>query len=80
MPTIDDTVDKLDAAKRKNIILNFLSTILFSIPIVGELAGAVLGLAAIGPTVAILETLSEVAMDIFTMVDDKTTSHWVFSA
>ncbi|KAH8893931.1 glycoside hydrolase, partial [Thozetella sp. PMI_491] len=71
MTTIDDTVDKWNADKRKSIILAFLSAVFFFVPIVGEVIGAIAAFAGIARIIAILGTLGEIATDIYSMVDDK---------
>lgn len=48
----------------------FLTAIFFFIPVIGEGAGAVSSMAAIGRIVALLVEVGNVALDIYTIVDD----------
>ncbi|KAH8899349.1 glycoside hydrolase [Thozetella sp. PMI_491] len=68
---ISDTVQEWDEEKRKNIILAFITGILFFVPVVGEVAGAIASLATIGRVISILGALGELATDIYGVVDTK---------
>ncbi|KXJ87032.1 hypothetical protein Micbo1qcDRAFT_125215 [Microdochium bolleyi] len=70
MQEIDDIVDDWEEQKRKAIILAFLSAILFFVPIVGEVVGAIAGLANIGRIIAILGAGANTAMEVYNIVDD----------
>jgi hypothetical protein len=70
METVVETADEIDEAQRKSIILAFLGAILFFIPVVGEVLGSVAGLATLARIVAVIATAGDVAMDIYTIVDD----------
>lgn len=48
----------------------FPTVIFFFIPVIGEGAGAVSSMAAIGRIVALLGEVGNVALDIYTIVDD----------
>ncbi|KAK3360576.1 killer toxin alpha/beta [Lasiosphaeria hispida] len=69
--TIADTIDEMEEEKRKNIILAFLSAILFFVPVIGEIASSIAALATIGRVIAILGTAGQVALDIYSVVDSK---------
>ncbi|KAH8892724.1 glycoside hydrolase, partial [Thozetella sp. PMI_491] len=70
MDQVVEVADEIDEAKRKAIIFAFLSALLFFIPIAGEIAGAIAGVAAIARIAALIGTLGDVAMDIYSLVDD----------
>ncbi|XP_044724772.1 putative glycoside hydrolase family 18 protein [Hirsutella rhossiliensis] len=70
MSKIDDIVDEWEAAKRKNIILAFLSAIFFFIPIIGEVDGAVASLAGVARILATIGVAGDVALGIYEIVDD----------
>lgn len=69
--SISETVDKWEDEKRKNIILAFLSGILFLVPIIGQLASAVNALATVGRIIAILGAAGQLALDIYDVVDTE---------
>jgi chitinase len=74
MQKVEDIAGEIDAAKRKEIILVFLSTLLFFIPIAGEVAGAANGMATLGRIIAVLGVAGNAAMDIFNIVQDPNNS------
>ena len=70
MSQVEVIADKIDAAKKKAMILAFLSAILFFIPIAGEVAGSVAGLADLASVLAVLGAAGDLAMGVYTIVDD----------
>lgn len=71
MSDIVDEVNRWEEEKRKNIILAFLTAIFFFIPIAGEVLGSIAALANIGRVIATLGAAGELALDIYSIVDDK---------
>ncbi|KAH7310815.1 hypothetical protein B0I35DRAFT_358159 [Stachybotrys elegans] len=71
MQKIDDTVDKWDAEKRKNILLAFLSGIFLIVPVVGQVVGSIATLANIGRIIAMVGIAGNVALGIHDVVDNK---------
>ena len=69
--SISDAIDEAQREREKNIIIAFLTSIFFFIPIIGQLVGTVAALANIGRIIAILGTLGEIAIDIYSVVDTK---------
>ncbi|KAI9700939.1 MAG: hypothetical protein M1820_006584 [Bogoriella megaspora] len=70
MGEVESVADKIDEEKRKAIILAFIGAILFFIPIVGEVAGAVAETADIAAIIGVIGTVGNAAFDIYTIVDD----------
>ena len=70
MALVDETADKIDDAKRKAIILAFISAILFFIPIVGEVAGTIEAAGDLGAIISLLGDAGNVAFDTYTVVKD----------
>ncbi|KOS45752.1 hypothetical protein ACN38_g3354 [Penicillium nordicum] len=62
--------EEIEEAKREAILMAFPTVIFFFIPVIGEGAGAVSSMAAIGRIVALLGEVGNVALDIYTIVDD----------
>ncbi|KYK56202.1 hypothetical protein DCS_08170 [Drechmeria coniospora] len=71
MKTVNDIGEKMDAEKRKAIIIGFISALLFFIPIAGEIMASVATMATIGRIIAMLGAVGSVAMDIYSVVDSK---------
>jgi hypothetical protein len=70
METVVDTAEEIDEERTKGIILTFLGALLFFIPVVGEVLGSVAGLASLARIIAVLATVGDAAMDIYSIVDD----------
>lgn len=70
MATVDSVAEKIDAEKRKSIILAVIGAILFFIPIVGEVVGSVAEGADIAAIVTFLGVAGNAAMDTYTALDD----------
>jgi chitinase len=70
MATIEDIADKIDAAKRKAIILAFLGALFLIIPVIGEVASAVTEAANIALILDLVAAVGNSATDIYTFVDD----------
>ncbi|KAJ5159039.1 uncharacterized protein N7500_008690 [Penicillium coprophilum] len=70
MEKVKEIGEKIEETKRQAILMAFLTAIFFFIPVVGEVAGAVSSMAAIGRIVALLGEVGNVALDIYTIVDD----------
>lgn len=64
-------LDKQDEEKKKMLIVAFLSAILFFVPFVGELAGAVAALAGVGRLLSVIGAIGSVGLDIYSVVDSK---------
>ncbi|KAM3457581.1 hypothetical protein MY3296_001013 [Beauveria thailandica] len=71
MQQANDIGKKIDDEKKKNFILMFLSAILFLIPFVGEVAGAIGVMAGVARIIAIVGELGSVALDVYSLVDSK---------
>lgn len=70
MMEVEEVADKIEEAKRKALILAFLSAILFFVPIAGQVLGAVTSLTNVARILAVLGTAGEAALEIYTVVDD----------
>lgn len=70
METVVDTAEEIDEERTKGIILTFLGALLFFIPVVGEVLGSIAGLASLARIIAVLATVGDAAMDIYSIVDD----------
>lgn len=70
METVKEVADKIDEAKRKAIILAFLSALFLFIPIIGEIAGSIAEIADITAVTALIGAAGNAAVDIYTIVDD----------
>lgn len=70
MATIETVADKIDEEKKKAIILGVIGAILFFIPVVGELAGALAEVSSLAGIITALGVAGNAAMDIYTIVDD----------
>ncbi|EFQ99450.1 killer toxin alpha/beta [Nannizzia gypsea CBS 118893] len=70
MAQVEEVAEKIDEAKRKALILGFLGAILFFVPIAGQVLGAVTELSSVAAILTILGTAGEVALDIYSIVDD----------
>jgi hypothetical protein len=70
MQLVVQTADKIDDEERKAIMLAFISAILFFVPIAGEALGAVAEVGDIAGIIAILGAAGNVALDVYTIVDD----------
>ncbi|KAH8901597.1 glycoside hydrolase [Thozetella sp. PMI_491] len=62
--------DEIEKEKMEAIIFGFLTAIFFFIPVAGEIAGEVFGLAGIARIAALIGAAGNSAMDIYTIVDD----------
>lgn len=71
MDKIKDVADKIDAEKRKMIILAFLSAIFFFVPFVGQVVGSIAALANIGRIISLAGAVGNAALEIFSIVDNK---------
>ncbi|EPS35643.1 hypothetical protein H072_10908 [Dactylellina haptotyla CBS 200.50] len=70
MQKVEDAGIEIEEQKRKALILAFITAILFFVPIAGELLGSIAALADIASVITILGALGNVALDIYTVVDD----------
>ena len=70
MDEVEDVADKIDEAKRKALIMAFASALLFLVPVAGEVLGAFAELGSIGAIVTTLGVAGNVAMDIYSIVED----------
>ncbi|KAI9675883.1 MAG: hypothetical protein M1822_008892 [Bathelium mastoideum] len=70
MSSIEATADQIDEEKRKAIILAFIGAILFFIPVVGEVVGAVTEATDIAAIIAVIGAAGNAAMDVYTIVSD----------
>ncbi|KAH8892262.1 killer toxin alpha/beta [Thozetella sp. PMI_491] len=70
MATIEETADEIDEERRKAIILAFLGAILFIVPVIGEVVGSIAELGNIAAIITTLGAVGNVALDIYTIVDD----------
>ena len=70
MQQIDDTVDEWDEAKRKNILMAFLSAIFFFVPVIGQVVGTIATLSNIGRIIVLAGIAGNVAIGIHDIVDD----------
>lgn len=70
MQQIDDTVDKWEEDKRKNILMAFLSAVFFLVPIVGQVVGTIGTLANIGRIIVMAGVAGNIALGIHDIVDD----------
>jgi chitinase len=70
MAQVESVADHIDEEKRKALILAFIGAILFLIPVAGEVIGSLTELADIASILAILGTVGNAAMDVYTIVDD----------
>lgn len=70
MSQVEEVADKIDEEKKKALILAFISAILFFVPIAGEVLGSVAELADIASILAIVSAAGDVAMGVYSIVDD----------
>ncbi|EHK17714.1 glycoside hydrolase family 18 protein [Trichoderma virens Gv29-8] len=70
MGLVETIADKIEEAKRKAFILEFLSAIFLFIPIVGEIIGSVAELADVVVIMGLIGAAGNAGMDIYTIVDD----------
>ncbi|KAL2860831.1 uncharacterized protein BJX67DRAFT_386278 [Aspergillus lucknowensis] len=70
MQSIVEIAEEIEEAKAKAILFAFLTAIFFFVPVVGEVMGAVSSLANIGRIVALLGAAGNVALDVYTILDD----------
>ena len=70
MQQIDDTVDKWEEEKRKNILMAFLSAVFFFVPVVGQVVGTIGTLANVGRILVMAGIAGNVAIGIHDIVDD----------
>ncbi|KAJ5181910.1 hypothetical protein N7449_012057 [Penicillium cf. viridicatum] len=70
MEKVEEIGEETEEAKWEAILMAFLTVIFFFIPVIGEVAGAVSSMAAIGRIVALLGEVGNVALNIYTIVDD----------
>jgi len=71
MGKIRDIGNKIDAAKRKMIIMAFLTAIFFFVPFVGEIVGSIAALVNIGRIMVLAGAVGNTALEIFSIVDDR---------
>ncbi|KAL6230234.1 hypothetical protein BDW75DRAFT_234560 [Aspergillus navahoensis] len=70
MQSIVEIAEEIEEAKSKSILFAFLSAIFFFVPVVGEVMGAISSLANIGRIVSLLGAAGNVALDVYTILDD----------
>lgn len=70
MQTISDKIDEQNAEKRKGIILAFVTAIFLFIPVAGEVASSLIGVATIARIASIAGVVGNAALDIYSIVDD----------
>ncbi|RHZ44851.1 uncharacterized protein CDV56_103313 [Aspergillus thermomutatus] len=70
MKSIVKVAEEMDREKRKAILFAFLSASFFFVPVVGEIVSGLTSLVTIGRIVALMGTVGNVALDIYTVVDD----------
>ncbi|KAL4861961.1 hypothetical protein BDV12DRAFT_203498 [Aspergillus spectabilis] len=70
MQSIVEIAEEIEEAKAKSILFAFLSAIFFFVPVVGEVMGAISSLANIGRIVSLLGAAGNVALDVYTILDD----------
>lgn len=70
MSMVVQSAIKLEEAERKALIMAFVGAILFLVPVAGEILGSVAELADIGVIITMMGVAGNVAMDVYTIVDD----------
>lgn len=70
MSMVVQSAIKLEEAERKALIMAFVGAILFLVPVAGEILGSVAELADIGVIITMTGVAGNVAMDVYTIVDD----------
>jgi len=70
MAQVETVAEKIEAEKRKAMILAFLGALLFFVPIAGQVLGSVVSLAEVGTIVTMVGVAGDVAMGVYTIVDD----------
>ncbi|KAL7945747.1 glycoside hydrolase family 18 protein [Trichoderma barbatum] len=70
MGLVESIADKIEEAKRKAFILEFLSAIFLFIPVVGEIIGSVAELADVAVIMGLIGAVGNAGMDIYTIIDD----------
>ncbi|RYP87128.1 hypothetical protein DL769_000587 [Monosporascus sp. CRB-8-3] len=71
MQKIKDLANQIDEAKRKSIILAFLSAIFFFLPIAGQVLGSVAALANVARILSMIGTLGSIGLDIQSLVEQE---------
>lgn len=71
MENVVTIAEKIDAEKRKELILEFLSAIFLFIPIAGEVAGAFSALADVAIIMDVVGAVGNAAIDVYGMVSTK---------
>ncbi|PSK36632.1 Endochitinase B [Elsinoe australis] len=71
MATIEGVVEDMEEEKRKQIIMAFVTALLFFVPMAGQVLSAVASLANIGRIIAVLGTAGQLAYDIVDLVNNK---------
>lgn len=70
MDQVETFAEKIDAEKKKAMILAFLSAVFFFLPVAGEVPGSVAELTTAASVLAILGAAGDIAMGVYTVVDD----------
>lgn len=70
MSMVVQSAIKLEEAERKALIMAFVGAILFLVPVAGEILGSIAELADIGVIITMMGIAGNVAMDVYTIVDD----------
>lgn len=71
MESVVEIAEEIKEAKEKAIMMAFLSAIFFFVPVVGEVISSISSLATIGRIVALMGEIGNVALDVYTVLDDK---------
>ncbi|KAL4897128.1 hypothetical protein BDV59DRAFT_85087 [Aspergillus ambiguus] len=78
MQQVVDMAEEIEAAKRKQMILLFLSAFLLLVPIGGEIVSAISRFATVGRFVALAGEAALTGVDIYSVVNDPSSSR-IFS-
>jgi chitinase len=70
MSLVIQTADKIEEEERKALIRTSISTILFFVPIAGEIIGSVTELADLAAILSVMGAAGTAALDVYTIVDD----------
>lgn len=73
MQQANDLGKKIDAEKKQEFIMMFLTAILFFLPFVGEVAGTISALAGVARIISIAAELGSIGTDIYSLVESKGT-------
>ncbi|KAL5362439.1 hypothetical protein BJX96DRAFT_177152 [Aspergillus floccosus] len=77
MQQVVDTAEEIEAAKRKQMILLFLSAFLLLIPIGGEIISAINGFATVGRFLALAGEAALTGVDIYSVANDPSSAPFV---